>query len=195
MCAAPLERVSAPRRQARSPRPTYRRASIPTAFQGPRASSHPAAAMFGGLPLDAEHSRAWTLGAAVTFFEGLAVTLDLYRVRLDSRIVLSSQFAVEPENAAQLVTLGVPGANDIAQVRFFTNDVDTETRGIDLVASWRTDWFFGSTSLQAAVNLNRTDFARCGLHVDAEAEHDIERGAPGTIAVVTAGHARGRVGT
>ena len=161
--------------------------------EGVFPSSHPAAAMFGGLPLDAEHSRAWTLGAAVTFFQGLAVTLDLYRVRLDSRIVLSSQFAVELENAARLVALGVPGANDIAQVRFFTNDVDTETRGIDLVASWRTDWFFGSTSLQAAVNLNRTDFARRGLHVDAEAEHDIERGAPGTTAVVTASHARGRV--
>ncbi len=161
--------------------------------EGVFPSTHPAAAMFGGLPLDAEHSHAWTLGAAATFFEGFALALDLYHVRLDSRIVLSSQFAVEPANAARLVALGVPGASDIAQVRFFTNDVDTETRGIDLVASWRTDWSFGSTSLQAAVNLNRTDFARRGLHVDAEAEHDIEKGVPATTAVVTASHARERL--
>ena len=154
--------------------------------------AHPAAAMFGGRPLDAERSRAWTLGAAVTFFDHLDLTADLYRIRLDRRIVLSSQFAVAPENAARLVELGVPGANDIAQVRFFTNDVDTETRGIDLVAAWRTDWSFGTTSLQAAVNLNRTDFARRGAHVDAETEHDIENGAR-TTAVVTASHARGRL--
>ena len=154
--------------------------------------AHPAAALFGGQPLDAEHSHSWTLGAAVTWFDSLDLTLDLYRVRLDRRIVLSSQFTVTPKHAARLAALGVPGAGDIAQVRFFTNDVDTETRGIDLVGTWRTDWALGVTSVQAALNLNRTDFARRGAHVDAEAEHDIERGVPDTRAVVTARHARGR---
>ena len=107
--------------------------------------------------------------------------------------MLSSQFAVGPEDAARLVALGVPGANDIAQVRFFTNDVDTETGGIDVVAAWRTDWSLGSTSLQAAVNFNRTDFARRGVHVDAEAEHDIERGVPGASSVVTVTHTWSRL--
>ncbi len=155
--------------------------------------AHPAAALFGGMPLDAERSRSWTLGAAATVFDGFDLTLDLYRIRLDDRIVLSSQFAVTPEQAAQIVALGVPGANDISQVRFFTNDVDTETRGIDVVAAWRADWILGSTSLQAAVNFNRTDFARRGLHVDAEAEHDIEKGVPGTRAVVTVRHTWNRL--
>ena len=155
--------------------------------------AHPAATLFGGMPLDAERSRSWTLGAAVTVFEGFDLTLDLYHIRLDNRIVLSSQFAVTPEHAARLVTLGVPGANDIAQVRFFTNDVDTETRGIDVVGAWRADWILGSTSLQAAVNFNRTDFTRRGLHVDAEAEHDIEKGVPSTRAVVTVRHTWNRL--
>ena len=155
--------------------------------------AHPAAALFGGMPLTAEHSHSWTLGAAVSVFEGLDVTVDLYRIRLDSRIVLSSQFAVGPEDAARLISLGVPGANDIAQVRFFTNDVDTRTRGIDVVAEWRTDWSLGSTTLQAAANFNRTDFARRGDHVDAEAEHDIERGAPDASGVVTVTHTWNRL--
>ncbi|MCY3821034.1 MAG: TonB-dependent receptor [Gammaproteobacteria bacterium] len=155
--------------------------------------AHPAAALFGGLPLDAEHSHSWTLGAAASIFEGLDLTVDLYRIRLDSRIVLSSQFSVGPGDAARLVALGVPGASDIAQVRFFTNDVDTRTRGIDVVAVWRTDWSLGSTSLQAAVNFNRTDFTRRGDHVDAEAEHDIERGAPDASGVVTVTHTRNRL--
>ena len=160
--------------------------------EGVFPSTHPAAALFGGEPLDPEHSRSWTFGAATTPFEGLTLTADVYRIRLDDRIVLSSQFAVGPDEAADLARLGVPGANDIAQVRFFTNDVQTETSGIDLVASWAFDAAFGSTLLNAAVNINRTRIIDRGRFVDAEAEHDVERGVPGTRAVVTATHSVGR---
>ena len=154
-------------------------------------STHAAAMLFGGVALDAERSRSWTLGLAATLFDGLDVTLDYYRIRLDDRIVLSSQFAVGPLEAAQLAALGVPGANDIAQVRFFTNDVDTETSGLDLVAAWQFDSRLGFTTLQAAFNLNRTDFVARGRYVDAEAEHDIEEGVPGLQGVLTVGHTRG----
>ena len=155
--------------------------------------THAAAALFGGIALDAERSRSWTLGLAATLFEELELTLDYYRVRLDDRIVLSSQFAVGPPEAAQLSALGVPGANDIAQVRFFTNDVDTETSGLDLVATWHVHSRFGITTLQGAFNLNRTDFLARGQYVDAEAEHDIEEGAPALQGVLTASHTRGRL--
>ncbi|MYE11926.1 MAG: TonB-dependent receptor [Gammaproteobacteria bacterium] len=154
-------------------------------------STYPAAKLFGGVALDAERSRSWTLGLAATVFEALDLTLDYYRIRLDDRIVLSSQFAVGPAEAARLSALGVPGANDIAQVRFFTNDVDTETSGLDLVATWQFDSRLGVTTLQAAFNLNRTDFLARGRYVDAEAEHDIEEGVPGLQGVLTASHTRG----
>ena len=155
-------------------------------------SIHPAAGLFGGMALDAERSRSWTLGLAATLFDDLDLTLDYYRVRLDDRIVLSSQFAVGPMEAAQLAALGVPGANDIAQVRFFTNDVDTETSGLDLVATWRAETRLGITTLRAAFNLNRTEFLARGRYVDDEAEHDIEEGVPGLQGVLTASHTRGR---
>lgn len=159
--------------------------------EGVFPSTHPAAALFGGKPLDPEHSRSWTFGAAATL-EGFTLTADVYRIRLDDRIVLSSQFAVGPDEARDLARLGVPGANDIAQVRFFTNDVQTETSGVDLVANWVFDSSFGSTTLNAAVNLNRTRILDRGRFVDAEAEHDVERGVPETRAVVTALHSVGR---
>ena len=154
--------------------------------------THPAAALFGGQPLDPERSRSWSLGAAATPFERFTLTADLYRIRLDDRIVLSSQFAVGSSEAENLARLGVPGANDIAQVRFFTNDVDTETRGVDIVGSWVFDFFAGSTTLHGAVNFNRTRILDRGRFVDTEAEHDVERGVPGTRAVVTAIHSVGR---
>ena len=97
---------------------------------------HAASGLFGARPLDAEDSRSFTLGLAAEPTDGLSLTLDYYRIELDDRIILSSQFAVGPDEVRQLQALAVPGANTIAQVRFFTNDVDSRTRGIDLVATW-----------------------------------------------------------
>ena len=152
-------------------------------------SHHPAAGLFGGRPLDAEHARSLTFGVAARPADGLTVTLDAYRIRLDDRIVLSSQFAVGAPEAARLTALGVPGANDIAQVRFFTNDVATRTRGVDLVAAWTFDTRRGTTSLQAAVNANDTRIVERGRFVDAEGQYDLENGLPRWRAVVTARHA------
>jgi len=42
--------------------------------------------LFGGVALDAERSRSWTLGLAATVFGALDLTLDYYRIRLDDRI-------------------------------------------------------------------------------------------------------------
>ncbi len=153
---------------------------------------HPAPELFGARPLESEDSFSFTLGATTEPLEDLSVTLDYYQVRLDDRIVLSSQFSVGPEQVAQLQALGVPGANTIAQVRFFTNDVDSETRGIDLVATWEIDWSLGSSSLQAAFNFNETRLSDRGRFVDAEAEYDIRHGAPATRAVLSLRHTRQR---
>ena len=152
-------------------------------------SHHPAAGLFGGRALDPEHAQSATLGLAARLADGWTVTVDAYRIRLEDRIVLSSQFAVGPAEAAQLAALGVPGAADIAQVRFFTNDVATETSGFDIVAAWTFDSRYGTTSLQGAANANRTRVVERGRFVDAEGEHDLERGLPAWRGVVTARHA------
>ena len=153
--------------------------------EGVFPAEHPAAGLFGARPLDAEDSRSFTLGLAAEPADGLSLALDYYRVDLDDRIILSSQFAVGPDEVRQLEALAVPGANTIAQVRFFTNDVDSQTRGVDLVATWSGDWFSGGTTLQAAVNRNTTKLTERGRFVNAEAEHDARYGAPNTRAVLS----------
>ncbi len=153
--------------------------------EGVFPAEHPAAGLFGARPLDAEHSNSFTLGLAAEPTDGLSLALDYYWIELHDRIILSSQFAVGPDEVRQLEALGVPGANTIAQVRFFTNDVVSETRGIDLVATWNGDWFGGSTTLQAAVNRNTTKLTERGRFVDSEAEHDSRYGAPSTRAVLS----------
>ena len=153
---------------------------------------HPAAGLFGASPLGPEHSHSLTLGLAARSPAGLGLTLDYYRIRLDDRTVMSSQFTVDPAQAARLIALGVPGANDISRVRFFINDVATETSGVDLVVTGDIDWRLGATSLQAAFNFNRTRFADTGKFVDDETRHDIEKGSPAVRGALTLRHGWGR---
>ncbi|MDE0453762.1 MAG: TonB-dependent receptor [Gammaproteobacteria bacterium] len=149
---------------------------------------HPAAGLFGGAPLGPEHSHSFTLGLAARSTAGFGLTLDYYRVRLDDRTVMSSQFTVNRAQAARLIALGVPGANDISRVRFFVNDVATETSGFDLVATGGFDSRLGATSVQAAFNFNRTEFSDTGKFVNAETRHDIEEGSPAVRGSLTLRH-------
>ena len=54
------------------------------------------------------------------------------------------------------------GAEDLASVAFFTNDFDTETRGVDLVATLPLPAFFGDSDLSLAVNYTDTKVTRLG---------------------------------
>ena len=146
--------------------------------EGVYPAEHPVSALFGARPLDAEDSMSYSLGFAAEPLDGLSLTLDYYHIRLDDRIVLSSQFAVGPGETAQLEALGVPGANTISQVRFFTNDVDSKTRGVDLSATFEFDGFGGNNMLHLAGNYNETRLVERGRFVDAEAQFDVENGAP-----------------
>ncbi len=138
----------------------------------------PVSAIFGATPLDAETSNQFTLGLTSTPTENLTVTLDYYFIELEDRIVISSDFDVGPAEVAQLEALGVPGAATIAQVSFFTNDVDSETQGIDLVASYNWDWAGGNTSVAFAGNWNDTEITDAGQFLNAEDVYDEEEGLP-----------------
>ena len=53
-------------------------------------------------------------------------------------------------------TLEVQGAHSIAQVSFFNNDLDTQTQGVDLVATYAIDSGAGLAGFSASLNRNRT---------------------------------------
>ena len=127
-----------------------------------------AAQIFGATSLDAEESLQFTLGLAATPTDGLTITLDYYFIELTDRLILSSDFEVTPAIAAQLEAAGVPGANTIAQVSFFTNDVDTETQGIDLVATYDMDWGGGVTTFSVSGNWNDTEITKVPPHINPD---------------------------
>ncbi len=120
----------------------------------------PASQIFGAVPLQDETSTQFTFGFALQPSDAFTMTLDYYFIALDDRIWVSSNFDVGPAERAQLVAQGVPGAEQLTTVRFFTNDMDTETSGIDLVAHYNVDWSAGNTLLSLAVNVNDTEVTR-----------------------------------
>jgi iron complex outermembrane receptor protein len=150
-------------------------------------ATNPLTAYLGAKPLEAETSTQFTLGISSTPTDNLVVTLDYYFIELNDRIVLSSDFAITAAVQAALTAASIPFQSDIAQVSYFTNDLTTETSGVDLVATYNMDWSGGNTVLSAAGNwnsttvkdrVNRGTAASPVYFINDESKHDNEHGYP-----------------
>ena len=109
---------------------------------------HPAAIALGAEPLDAETSLNFSGGLAVTPVERLTFTADFFFITIDDRIILTSEVS-GPEIEQILEDAGV---SSVQAARFFTNGLDTETRGIDLTARYVVPAGPGTLDLSAVYN-------------------------------------------
>jgi iron complex outermembrane recepter protein len=118
-------------------------------------ATSPVARALGGQPLEAEKSLNFAAGAVMRF-GALAVTVDAYRINMEDRIVLSENLT----GAAVVALLNAANVNATGG-RFFINGVDTESTGVDIVASWRvpTDTM-GRFNFTFGANLNQTEVTR-----------------------------------
>ncbi|MDO5616544.1 MAG: TonB-dependent receptor [Cruoricaptor ignavus] len=84
----------------------------------------------------------------------LNITADAYFIRIDDRIILTDQFSRANVSAEAQTAFDAAGVN---AVQFFSNAIDTETKGLDLVISHKAN-FGGNVRLDNsfALNLNRT---------------------------------------
>ena len=141
-------------------------AGVPVA-EGIFPAAHPVSAFFGAEPLDAEESTQFTLGLAATPLSRLTVSVDYYFIELRDRIVLSSDFRYRPRTRwPRCRRWALQGAHSIAQVSFFNNDLDTRTRGIDLVATYAIDSGAGLTEFSASLNRNETEVTEIPVRID-----------------------------
>ena len=114
----------------------------------------------GARALDPE--KATNLTAGLTWgIAGLSASLDVYRIDIDDRIFLSSNFVdAAGSNAIRnyLAALGSPG---VTSVRYFSNAADTRTTGIDASARYRWDLAErGSLVVTVGYNRNKTELTR-----------------------------------
>jgi iron complex outermembrane receptor protein len=126
------------------------------------AVTSPVALALGSQPLEPEKSFNVSLGATANPLRGLTITADLYQIKIDDRIVLTENLGAAgsgtaAQNAAVKAILDANGFQSVGAARFFINGLDTTTRGIDVVAVYRTRMAgFGNWSLSAAYNYNKT---------------------------------------
>lgn len=107
-----------------------------------------------GIPeLSEEKSTNFSLGAVFTVMDEVNITIDYYSIDIDDRIVVSNRLGsgLSATLDAALLSSGA-GAG-----QFFLNGADTETSGIDVVATWNTDLAGGSLNLTLAGNFTETD--------------------------------------
>ena len=90
----------------------------------------------------------------VAQLDSLRFSLDVFQIDVDDRITLSERLF------GALVTPfinSLPGGEDIDSVRFFTNAVDTQTRGFDAVLSYTAPLLSGDFEVSAAYNYSKTE--------------------------------------
>lgn len=116
-----------------------------------------AALALGAKPLKPEKSLNFTGG--FTFERGPArLTVDAYQIRVDDRIVKTEFLGTASNGGAAIRNILIAnGVTGVDSAQFFTNAIDTRTRGIDVVAEYtlRTEGL-GSFRLNAAYSYNKT---------------------------------------
>ncbi|NMR26063.1 TonB-dependent receptor [Pseudoalteromonas sp. NEC-BIFX-2020_015] len=121
--------------------------------------TNPIAILKGGTELQPEESNSYTFGAVYTMGD-LFFTVDYYNIKVDDRISQSEKIELSQADKDVLDAAGVPNVQSLAQVSFFTNDFDTTTQGIDLVANYSADLLNGSSTFSLAYNWNETEVTR-----------------------------------
>ena len=162
-----------------------------------------------GVPnLTPERSRSMSGGLVLTPAPDFSFTADAYLIDIDDRITLSGLlrpgFGISPDLTQTLAN------NRVSQAQFFTNDLDTRTQGLDLVASYRRAIGAGQFSVSAAGNFTRTRTQRLNVpaafrslqeddnpttnYVDPRQLSLIETGGPASKILLGLNYTRGKLG-
>jgi len=163
---------------------------------GTYPSTSAVAQFYGAQDLEPEESLNYAAGFAWSPTDELTLTLDYYRIELDNRIGLSSTFAVSAADRVVLATLGVVNAATLGSVTYFTNDFDTTTQGIDIVATYGMENNLGDLQFQASFNWGETEVTSANNRqnsqgntintVNDEQRFDVENVLPETRLILSA---------
>ena len=123
--------------------------------QGTFNNHSPVIRSLGVDKLKEENATNTTFGVAFNPMDGLDLSLDVYNIAVDDRIVYSSAIASGDTTSAVGAIL-----NDynVTSIKFFTNAVSSTTSGIDFVASYSgLELGPGSLDLSIGFNTNSTE--------------------------------------
>src|SRR5882672_8279777 len=115
-----------------------------------------AARLFGSKPLRAEKSVNLSAGFAFSPNDNFTLTVDVFHIRINDRILLSATF----DDSVTLAILAANNFNNVGGIQYFTNGLDTRTQGLDLTAELRRQAGSGTIDLTGAVNYTNNKILR-----------------------------------
>ena len=175
------------------------------------------AAHFGAQPLEPEESTNVTLGLGWNSPGGLSVTTDFFWIEVQDRLAGSDNITIctgmtitEANSATECPAgghlfglrtiftafqLSNPGLRNGSQISFYTNSWDTETQGVELVASWDSDLgALGTTGYTLAASHIETEVtSRDVTTISDRRHHNVANLLPETRIVLTANQPNGCV--
>lgn len=107
---------------------------------------------FGVNELKPEKSTDFAAGVVSQFGHGFTLSVDGYYIKIKDRIVLSSAFSSGNARVAAIFATYQVQANS---VQFWSNAINTDTRGIDVVLSKKYKLAKGSGNISLAANFNK----------------------------------------
>ncbi|MBW8772277.1 MAG: TonB-dependent receptor [Gemmatimonadetes bacterium] len=115
-----------------------------------------ASRLLGAKPLKPETSVNLSGGFAWSPNASFTLTADLFYIKIKDRILLGAVL----DDSAALANLAAGGFTDIGGVQYFSNGMDTRTRGIDFTADYRTTQGAGTWSFSANANYTSNKILR-----------------------------------
>ncbi|MBU2223288.1 MAG: TonB-dependent receptor, partial [Gammaproteobacteria bacterium] len=152
--------------------------------------THPISVLKGGKALTPEESKNFSFGTVVEVDDFFA-TLDYFRIEVEDRISQSSSQELTPADVQALLALGVSDATSFAGVKYFTNDFDTTTQGLDFVANYSADMLGGRTTFALAANWTDTTVDKASDNINEAKIKVIEDGLPSVRGSFTINHTNG----
>ena len=154
--------------------------------------THPASALIGGKPLTPEESINYTIGTVFNVGD-VDVTVDYFHIKVKDRIARSSKRQLTPMEVDILEAQGVDDAASYSGgIRFFTNDFDTTTQGIDVIATYPVDMMGGHTNFSFAGNWTETTVDKFNPDVISDKRViQLEKNLPRTRFTLSANHLQG----
>ncbi|WP_337880646.1 TonB-dependent receptor [Rheinheimera sp.] len=139
--------------------------------------THPISVQKGGKPLTPEESKNFSVGTVLEV-DDWYVTLDYFHIKVEDRISQTSSLDLTPEDIEALLALGVKDASSFTGVKYFTNDFDTTTQGVDLVSNYSMDLWGSRTTFSLAYNWTDTTVDSHSAYISDSKVEQLERGLP-----------------
>ena len=134
--------------------------------------------------LQPEESESYAFGLVMALGD-VEITADYFNIEVEDRIALTSNAAPTAGQITSMTAAGIPNAELLGQINYFTNDFNTETEGVDIVATYGADLFGGSTDFSLAYNWTDTKVTNQGSSTSDSKVKRLEEGLPNHRATFT----------